>query len=57
MVSTLEWILWALFIIAVCLLFFAAFSGDRVSNQTIEEYMDNLMTEETQDWGGNNRGS
>ena len=55
--TTLEWLLWAIFLIAVCLLFFAAFSGDRVSNQTIEEYMDSLMTEEQQDWGGNNRGS
>ena len=49
--STLEMILWFMFIMTVCLLFFAAFSGDRVSNQTIEEYMDNLMTEEQQDWG------
>jgi len=56
-VSTIEWILWIMFLMAVCLLFFAAFSGDRVSNQTIEEYMDNLMAEEQQDWGGNNRGS
>jgi len=53
--NTIEGILWFLFIITVCLLFFAAFSGDRVSNQTIEEYMDNLMAEETEDWG--NRGS
>ena len=49
--STIEMLLWFMFIITVCLLFFAAFSGDRVSNQTIEEYMDNLMTEEQQDWG------
>ena len=55
--NTLEGILWFIFIVMVCLLFFAAFSGDRGSNQTIEEYMDNLMENETQDWGGNNRGT
>ena len=46
MVGTFEAILWVLFILVTSLLFFAAFSGDRVSNQTIEEYMDNLVNEE-----------
>ena len=45
--STIEIILWLLFTLAISLLFFAAFSGDRVSNQTIEEYMQNLIQEET----------
>ncbi|SVD68406.1 uncharacterized protein METZ01_LOCUS421260, partial [marine metagenome] len=27
-------------------MFFAAFGADKVSNQTIEEYMDNLIDEE-----------
>jgi hypothetical protein len=49
--NSIEVIVWFIFIMTVCLLFFAAFSGDRVSNQTIEEYMDNLMAEETEDWG------
>jgi len=51
--NTIEGILWFIFIITVCLLFFAAFSSDRVSNQTIEEYMDNLMADENPDWGKN----
>tara|TARA_R100000458_G_C8040014_1_gene91747 strand:- start:161 stop:319 length:159 start_codon:yes stop_codon:yes gene_type:complete len=46
MVSTLEAILWAVFILGVSLLFFAAFGSDRVSNQTIDEYMENLIQEE-----------
>ena len=46
--NTLEGILWFIFIVMVCLLFFAAFSGDRVSNQTIEEYMEQLISEERQ---------
>ena len=47
MASTLEIVLWIVFILAISLLFFAAFGSDRVSNQTIEEYMDNLITEES----------
>ncbi len=46
MVGTLEAILWIVFILGVSLLFFAAFGADKVSNQTIEEYMDNLIKEE-----------
>tara|TARA_R100000005_G_scaffold95472_1_gene77022 strand:- start:177 stop:335 length:159 start_codon:yes stop_codon:yes gene_type:complete len=48
MVSTLEAVLWIVFILGVSLLFFAAFGSDRVSNQTIEEYMDNLINEESE---------
>tara|TARA_R100000152_G_C6779275_1_gene210756 strand:- start:721 stop:879 length:159 start_codon:yes stop_codon:yes gene_type:complete len=47
MVSTVEAVLWVIFILGISLLFFAAFGSDRVSNQTIEEYMDNLISEES----------
>ena len=53
MVGTVEAILWVVFILVISLLFFAAFSGDRVSKQTIEEYMQNLIQEEQ----AGNRGS
>jgi hypothetical protein len=46
MVGTMEAILWFIFIIVVSLLFFAAFGSDKVSNQTIEEYMEKLISEE-----------
>ena len=32
--------------ITISLLFFAAFGADKISNQTIEEYMENLVSEE-----------
>ena len=41
-----EVLLWIIFILTISLLFFAAFGADKVSNQTIEEYMDNLIDEE-----------
>ena len=44
--STIEVVLWIMFILLISLLFFAAFGADKVSNQTIEEYMDNLIDEE-----------
>ena len=46
MVGTVEVILWFVFILVISLLFFAAFSSDKVSNQTIEEFMENLINEE-----------
>ena len=46
MVGTLEAVAWCIFILVISLLFFAAFGSDKVSNQTIEEYMDNLIKEE-----------
>ena len=48
MVGTVEAILWIVFILAVSLLFFAAFGSDKISNQTIEEYMEKLISEEQQ---------
>ena len=44
--STIEVVLWIKFILLISLLFFAAFGADKVSNQTIEEYMENLVNEE-----------
>tara|TARA_R110002020_G_scaffold23960_1_gene79263 strand:- start:535 stop:693 length:159 start_codon:yes stop_codon:yes gene_type:complete len=44
--DTIEVILWIVFILTISLLFFAAFGAEKVSNQTIEEYMDNLINEE-----------
>ena len=41
-----EVLLWIIFILTISLLFFAAFGADKVSNQPIEEYMDNLIDEE-----------
>ena len=46
MVGTVEVIAWVLFILVISLLFFAAFGSDKISNTPIEEYMDNLITEE-----------
>lgn len=51
MVSTIEIILWFVFILVISLLFFAAFGSDKVSNQTIEEYMENLISEERERGG------
>ena len=45
--DTLEIMLWLVFILAISLLFFAAFGSDKVSNQTIEEYMEGLINEES----------
>ena len=41
-----EVLLWVIFILTISLLFFAAFGADKISNQTIEEYMENLVSEE-----------
>ena len=44
--DTLEVIFWIIFLLTISLLFFAAFGADKISNQTIEEYMENLVSEE-----------
>jgi hypothetical protein len=49
--DTLEVILWCIFILAMCLLFFAAFGAEKVSNQSIEEYMETLISEERRTGG------
>ena len=48
MATTLEIILWVVFILAISLLFFAAFGSAKVTNETIEEYMEQLISEEQQ---------
>jgi hypothetical protein len=44
--DTLEVMFWIIFLLTISLLFFAAFGADKISNQTIEEYMENLVSEE-----------
>ena len=44
--DTLEVIFWIIFLLTISLLFFAAVGADKISNQTIEEYMENLVSEE-----------
>tara|TARA_B100000287_G_C20096257_1_gene568526 strand:- start:334 stop:495 length:162 start_codon:yes stop_codon:yes gene_type:complete len=46
MATTLEWIAWTVFIIIISLLFFAAFGGSKYTEDSIEEYMENLIDEE-----------
>jgi len=52
MATTLEWIMWTLFVIGTSLLFFAAFGGSKYSEDSIEEYMENLILEERRRNGG-----
>ena len=46
MATTLEWIALTVFIIIISLLFFAAFGGSKYTEDSIEEYMENLIDEE-----------
>tara|TARA_Y100001951_G_C11293403_1_gene273848 strand:+ start:2728 stop:2889 length:162 start_codon:yes stop_codon:yes gene_type:complete len=46
--DTLEVILWFFFILVISLLFFAAFGSQNVSHDSIEEYMDDLISEESE---------
>lgn len=46
MATTLEWIAWFVFVIIISLLFFAAFGGSKYTEDSIEEYMENLIDEE-----------
>lgn len=39
---------WLFFLIFVSILFFAAFGGASVTEDTVEEYINNLMMEENQ---------
>jgi hypothetical protein len=52
MATTLEVIAWTVFLIIISLLFFAAFGGSKYTEDSIEEYMENLIQEER-----NRRGS
>jgi len=42
MATTVEWILWTLFMMGMSLLFFAAFGGSKYSESSIDEYMEKL---------------
>ena len=46
MATTLEWFAWSIFVIIISLLFFAAFGGSKYTEDSIEEYMENLIDEE-----------
>ena len=46
MATGIEWVAWTIFIIGTSLLFFAAFGGSKYSEDSIEEYMENLISEE-----------
>ena len=49
--DTFEVILWFVFILVVSLLFFAAFGSQKVSHESIEEYMNELINEESEQIG------
>lgn len=42
MATTVEWILWTMFMLGMSLLFFAAFGGSKYSESSIDEYMEKL---------------
>ena len=42
MATTVEWILWTIFMLGMSLLFFAAFGGSKYSESSIDEYMEKL---------------
>jgi outer membrane lipoprotein-sorting protein len=46
--STFEVMMWIVFILVVSLLFFAAFGSQNVSHESIEEYMNELVNEESE---------
>jgi hypothetical protein len=45
--DTWEVITWIMFVIVISLLFFAAFGGSNLSEESIEEYMESLMRTES----------
>jgi hypothetical protein len=46
--TTWEWIGLIFFLIILMLLFFAAFGGTNITDESVEEYMKRLMGEENQ---------
>lgn len=50
--STGEGIGWIIFLIVISLLFFAAFGSNNITEKTIEEYIDSLVSDERQQSGG-----
>jgi preprotein translocase subunit YajC len=49
--TTFEVMMWIIFILIVSLLFFAAFGSQKVSHESIEEYMNELINEESEKIG------
>ena len=47
--STWEWIGLILFMLMVLLLFFAAFGGSNITDESVEEYMTRLMQKRDKD--------
>jgi len=45
--TTWEWIGLAFFLVILMLLFFAAFGGTNITDESVEEYMKRLMGEES----------
>jgi hypothetical protein len=41
-----EWLGWIIFVILVSLLFFAAFGNSKYTEESIDEYMENLINDE-----------
>ena len=46
--DTWDILAWFVFVLVITLLFFAAFGNSKYSEDSIEEYMDNLISEERQ---------
>jgi len=46
--NTWDILAWLVFVLVISLLFFAAFGNSKYSEDSIEEYMDNLISEERQ---------
>ena len=44
--SPWEWLGWIIFVILVSLLFFAAFGNSKYTEESIDEYMENLINDE-----------
>lgn len=44
--SPYEWLGWIVFVILVSLLFFAAFGNSKYTEESIDEYMENLINDE-----------
>ena len=44
--SPWEWLGWIIFVILVSLLFFAAFGNSKYTEESIDEYMETLISEE-----------
>tara|TARA_Y100001972_G_C7624375_1_gene313132 strand:+ start:1123 stop:1281 length:159 start_codon:yes stop_codon:yes gene_type:complete len=51
--SPWEWFGWIIFVILVSLLFFAAFGNSKYTEESIDEYMENLINDERGRTGSN----